>query len=48
MKVSDSPIANIQHKNQIIINFVKQFNYGAAIPPIGSKADQWVSLLKTL
>jgi len=28
--------------------FVKQFNYGAAIPSIGSKADQWVSLPKSL
>ena len=33
---------------KIIINFVKQFNYGAAIPPIGSKADQWVSLPKII
>ena len=33
---------------KIITNFVEQFNYGAAIPPIGSKADQWVSLLKSL
>ena len=29
-------------------NFVKQFNYGAAIPSIGSKADQWVSLPKNV
>ena len=33
---------------KIITFFVKQFNYGAAIPPIGSKADQWVSLPKSL
>ena len=33
---------------KIITNFVKQFNYGAAIPPIGSRADQWVSLPKVL
>ncbi len=33
---------------KIITNFVKQFNYGAAIPSIGSKADQWVSLPKSL
>lgn len=43
--------ANIQYiflYQKIITNFVKQFNYKAAIPPIGSKADQWVSLPKYL
>ena len=43
--------ANIQTiflYQKIITNFVKQFNYGTAIPPIGSRADQWVSLPKVL
>jgi len=38
----------ISHIRKIITNFVKQFNYGAAIPSIGSKADQWISLPKSL
>lgn len=39
----DTNIQIIFLYRKIITNFVKQFNYGAAIPPIGSRADQWVS-----
>ena len=41
-------IRNIFLYQKIIINFVKQFNYGAAIPPIHAKGDEWVSLPKYL
>ncbi|MDN5292549.1 MAG: hypothetical protein PWQ06_2788 [Anaerophaga sp.] len=44
----DTNIQIIFLYRKIITNFVKQFNYGAAIPPIGSRADQWVSLPKYL
>ena len=47
-KFHEAKILNNFIYQKIITNFVKQFNYGAAIPPIGSKADQWVSLPKTL